>query len=84
MLIVVKFGQAVGQFLSLNLLALVGYSATGPNDADAIFWLQILFCIAPPLLLIFILPMLWRYPLTAERHRRFQKFVETRLARTDP
>lgn len=79
MLVVIKFGQALGQFLSLNLLALAGYSASSGNTPDAIFWLRVLYCIAPPAMLIFLLPMLWRYPLTAQRHRRFQKFVETRF-----
>jgi glycoside/pentoside/hexuronide:cation symporter, GPH family len=73
---IINFGQAVGQWLSLNLLGLVGYQAAGGNDADALSWLHIFYCLAP---LVFLLPamaLLWHYPLTAARHRRFQAYVE--------
>ncbi len=72
----VNFGQAVGQWLSLSLLSLVGYKATGGNDAAALSWLQTFYCLFP---LIFLLPaiwLVWNYPLTAARHRRFQAYVE--------
>jgi len=76
---VVKFGQALGQGLSLNLLSLAGYQASGHNTPEALFWLRVCFCVLPPLLLLTAAPMLWRYPLTAKRHRRFQTFVEARF-----
>ncbi len=72
----VNFGQALGQWLSLNLLGLVGYNAAGGNGADVLQWLQIFYCLVP---LIFLLPgiwLLWHYPLTAARHRKFQNYVE--------
>ena len=74
---IVNFGQAVGQWLSLSLLSVVGYQAAGGNSAEALYWLQIFYCLVP---LIFLLPalwLLWHYPLTASRHRRFQTYVET-------
>ena len=74
---IVNFGQAVGQWLSLSLLSVVGYQAAGGNSAEALSWLQIFYCLVP---LIFLLPalwLLWHYPLTASRHRRFQTYVET-------
>lgn len=80
-LLVVKLGQAIGQGLSLNLLALAGYHAIGENSAQAIFWLRIFYCVVPPVILLAMVPILWRYPLTAARHRRFQQFVETRLGK---
>lgn len=73
---IINFGQALGQWLSLNLLGLVGYNAAGGNSADALDWLQIFYCLVP---LVFLLPgiwLLWHYPLTATRHRRFQAYVE--------
>ncbi len=72
----INFGQAVGQWLSLNLLGLVGYNAAGGNGPGALAWLQIFYCLVP---LIFLLPalwMIWNYPLTAKRHRKFQAYVE--------
>ena len=75
---VVNFGQAVGQALSLNLLALVGYDAAGGNGPDELNSLRILYCILPALVIAVPILMLWRYPLTRERHRRFQARVESR------
>jgi glycoside/pentoside/hexuronide:cation symporter, GPH family len=73
---IINFGQAVGQWFSLNLLGLVGYNAAGTNTAEALGWLQFFYCLVP---LIFLLPaiwLLWHYRLTATRHRRFQTYVE--------
>jgi Na+/melibiose symporter-like transporter len=78
---VVKFGQALGQFLSLNLLALAGYNASGASEPDALFWLRIFYCVGPPLVLAALVPALWTYPLTAARHRSFQKFVDARFTK---
>jgi Na+/melibiose symporter-like transporter len=76
---IVNFGQAVGQFLSLNLLALVGYLAAGNNGPDQLLWLRIFYCVLPAAIIAIPLALLWSYPLTRERHRRFQTFVERRL-----
>ncbi len=81
---VVKFGQALGQFLSLNLLALAGFNASGANTPEALFWLRVCYCVAPPLVLAALVPVLWNYPLTAARHRGFQKFVDARFQRSNP
>jgi Na+/melibiose symporter-like transporter len=76
---IVNFGQAVGQGLSLNLLALVGYDASGAsNGPDQIYWLRVLYCILPAIVIAIPILILWRYPLTRERHRRFQTFIEAR------
>jgi glycoside/pentoside/hexuronide:cation symporter, GPH family len=82
-LIVVKLGQAVGQGLSLNLLAFVGFQAAGGNGPDQLFWLRVFYCLLPPLLLLTTVPILLNHPLTAQRHRRFQRFVEERLPRME-
>ncbi len=79
-LMVVKFGQALGQFLSLGLLSLVSYHASGANDASALLWLRIAYCVVPPLILGTLVPLLWTYPLTPLRHRRFQAFVDRKFA----
>lgn len=76
---VMKFGQALGQFLSLGLLALAGFNASGANSDIALFWLRVAYCVLPPLVLLAQVAALWRYPLTAARHRKFQNFVETRF-----
>jgi Na+/melibiose symporter-like transporter len=73
-----KMGQALGQGLSLNLLALVGYKAAGGNGADALWWLQVLYCLVPVVMLVPGILLLRRYPLTKVRHRRLQRFIEAR------
>jgi glycoside/pentoside/hexuronide:cation symporter, GPH family len=79
---VVNFGQAVGQGLSLGLLDLIGYQAKGGNDADHLLWLQSLYALFP---LLFLIPALWlilEYPLTAKRHARIRAHLDQRLVRS--
>lgn len=77
---IAKLGQALGQGLSLNLLALAGFQAAGGNGPDQIFWLRVLYCGFPVIVLATSISLLWGYPLTAMRHRRFQAFIERRAA----
>jgi Na+/melibiose symporter-like transporter len=80
-----KFGQAIGQGVSLNLLAFVGYRATGGNGQNAIFWLQALYALVPGIIMAPTIWLIWKYPLTAVRHRRFQLYIENRnIATSSP
>jgi glycoside/pentoside/hexuronide:cation symporter, GPH family len=79
---VVNFGQALGQGLSLGLLALLGYQAKGGNDAMHLLWLQGLYALFP---LLFLIPALWLtlgYPLTAKRHVRIRAHLDKRVVRS--
>jgi Na+/melibiose symporter-like transporter len=78
--IVVKLGQAIGQGLSLNLLAAVGYNAAGGNDAAAVDSLRLLYCIFPSAFLVVSIALIARYPLTATRHARLRRAIERRDA----
>jgi Na+/melibiose symporter-like transporter len=73
---VVNLGQAIGQSLSLGLLGLVGYMAAGESRPDVLLSLRIFYCLLPSLIIAVPIFLLWRYPLTRERHRRFQTRVE--------
>jgi Na+/melibiose symporter-like transporter len=75
-----KMGQAIGQGLSLNLLALVGFNAAGGSGPDALFWLRILYCVLPALVLLTAIWLLLRYPLTAGRHARLRAALDRRAA----
>ncbi len=79
--IVVKLGQALGQGLSLNLLALVGFSAAGGNDEATVNSLRLIYAILPNLLLLVCLYLLSRYILTAARHDRLRTAIDKRGAR---
>ena len=76
---IVNFGQAVGQFLSLTLLSVAGYNAAGNNPVEALDWLRWFYCVIPAVVIAIPIVLLWRYTLTRERHRRFQQFIEARV-----
>jgi Na+/melibiose symporter-like transporter len=78
--IVIKIGQAIGQGLSLNLLALVGYNAAGNNTPEAVASLRLLYCIFPTIFLVVAIAIIARYPLTALRHARLRAGIERRDA----
>ncbi len=78
-----KMGQAIGQGLSLNLLALVGFNAAGGSGPEALLWLRILYCILPALVLLSAIWLLLRYPLNAGRHARLRAALDRRAATVD-
>jgi Na+/melibiose symporter-like transporter len=78
--IVIKIGQAIGQGLSLNLLALVGYDAAGNNSQAATDSLRLLYCIFPTVFLVIAIALIAQYPLTAVRHARLRAGIERRDA----
>lgn len=76
--ILIKFGQALGQGLSLNLLDLAGYKAAGGNSEAAVASLRLLYALLPNALLLISIWLIWRYPLTAFRHARLRAALERR------
>jgi Na+/melibiose symporter-like transporter len=78
-IIIIKFGQALGQGLSLNLLAFVGYQAAGGSGSIAMHWLTLFYTLIPSAFFVVAILVLWKYPLTAERHSE----IRERLAQMD-
>jgi Na+/melibiose symporter-like transporter len=78
--ILIKLGQGIGQGLSLNLLAAVGYKAAGGNDQAAIDSLRLLYCIFPSAFILVSIALIARYPLTAARHARLRAGIKRRDA----
>jgi Na+/melibiose symporter-like transporter len=76
--IAVNIGQALGQFLSLNMLSLVGYNAAGGNGPDELLWLRAFYALMPGVLLVGCILLCWRYPLTAGRHDAIRAYLERR------
>ncbi|MBK7687269.1 MAG: MFS transporter [Rhodocyclaceae bacterium] len=76
---VLKLGMAIGQGLSLNALNLVDYQAAGGSSADAINWLSIFYCVPAATFFLVALPLVWRYPLTAARHKIIRARFDARL-----
>jgi glycoside/pentoside/hexuronide:cation symporter, GPH family len=81
--ILVKFGQALGQGLSLNLLGLAGFSASGGNSAEAVHSLRLIYAMVPNALLLVSIWLVWRYPLNAIRHGRLRAAIERRTTADD-
>lgn len=78
-----KIGQALGQGLSLILLAAVGFNAAGGNGPQELFWLKALYGPLPALILAPALWLMWRYRLTAGRHARLREAIARREARLE-
>jgi Na+/melibiose symporter-like transporter len=81
--VIVNIGQALGQFLSLNLLSLVGFNAAGGNGPEELFWLRFFYAVLPSLLLTICIWLAWRYPLDAARHDRIRRHLARRDALAD-
>jgi Na+/melibiose symporter-like transporter len=79
--LVIKLAQAIGAGLSLNLLSLVDYRASGETSEPALLALRLLYTLFPTLLLAPALLLVWRYPLTAGRHARIRDYLDRRSAR---
>lgn len=79
--VIVNIGQALGQFLSLNMLSLVGYDAAGETNPDTLLWLRLFYAVLPSLLLGICIWLAWRYPLDATRHDRIRRHLDRRAAR---
>jgi len=77
--VALKLGMALGQGLSLNALQLVQFKPQGGSDAQALWWLSVFYCVPAAVSFIVALPLVWRYPLTASRHRRIRERAEARV-----
>jgi glycoside/pentoside/hexuronide:cation symporter, GPH family len=82
--VVTNLGQAVGQGLSLNALAWVGYRAAGETGESALLSLRVLYALAPSLVLGLALLIALRYSLTGARHDRLRMALQRRVAPRTP
>lgn len=74
-----KATATVGAGIAMYGLSLFGYDATlGPaNGPDEIFGLRFLFSTFPSLFFLTGAAIVWRYPITAERHREIRARLES-------
>jgi Na+/melibiose symporter-like transporter len=79
--LVLKIVVAVGGGVAFVVLGLLGYSVTQPesNGPTANRAMLVVFCIAPAVLRLVSLAILWRYPLDARR----QQIISRRLAQRE-
>jgi Na+/melibiose symporter-like transporter len=79
--ILAKSGQAIGQGISLNLLAFAGYEASGGNGEAAVLSPKLLYAILPNFLILASIWLIWFYPLSSARHARLRRALEKRRQR---
>lgn len=82
--LVEKLGVAFGTGLSLNLVGLLGFVASG-NLAEStemgILSLRLVYCLGPIFFYSIALYFIWGYPLTPSRHERLRLRIERKAAR---
>ncbi len=67
-----KAGYALGGFVGLTVLDLVGFRAAGPNGREALVTLVVLYCLVPVLLKLCAVLMMRFYPLDAAEQARIR------------
>ena len=79
-----KLAAAFFTGIALNIVGLLGYHASGGVDGSTesgVFALRMVYCLGPIALYGLAVPLIWSYPLTADRHARLLTGLERRLRR---
>ncbi|MDZ7683905.1 MAG: MFS transporter [Gammaproteobacteria bacterium] len=85
-----KGAYAVGGAVALAGVAFVNFDPTAEvemagtpqgNSDFSLFWLTMLYTTIPAAIHCLAIPIMWRYPLTEERHERFKARLDRKLAR---
>ena len=85
-----KGAYAIGGAVGLAAFAFVGFDPMAEvaqagtpdgNSESSLFWVTMLYTAIPAIIHCAALPVMWRYPLTEERHRRFKERLERKAKR---
>jgi Na+/melibiose symporter-like transporter len=74
----VKAIVALGQFIALGSLALIGFQTDGANPPEKLLGLRIFYSAGPGLLYLIGLLLVWNYPITSARHARLRAELAAR------
>jgi glycoside/pentoside/hexuronide:cation symporter, GPH family len=76
-----KMSGSLGGWIALTGLAWVGFNAAPDalNDPAQLFGLRFMFALFPSLFFLAAAAIIWRYPITEERHREMREELERRL-----
>ncbi len=79
----IKIAMALGPWMALTALDLVGFDATpdAENTPEQLLGLKLIFVMSVPVFYSIAALVAWRYPITEERHRRLRTLLEKRRAR---
>ena len=75
-----KLSGSLGGSIGLFGLALIGFNANTPelNSMETLWWLKFLFAMFPSVFYLSACAIIWRYPITEERHRELRQQLEAR------
>lgn len=78
-----KMSAAIGGWIALNILGLMGFDPQlgADNSASHMLGLRLLFTVPPAILFFVAAAIVWNYPITAERHARMRDAIGRRNAR---
>jgi glycoside/pentoside/hexuronide:cation symporter, GPH family len=78
-----KMSAAVGGWIALNMLALIGFvpQLGAENSNEHMLGLRILFTVPPAILFFVAAAIVWSYPITEKRHTRMRQALERRANR---
>jgi GPH family glycoside/pentoside/hexuronide:cation symporter len=68
----VKLITALGQFIALGSLALIGFQTEGVNTPEQLLGLRVFYSAGPVLLYTTGLLLVWNYPITSRRHAQLR------------
>lgn len=81
-----KIATAFGTSLPLWIMGWVQFNPSGKagaNTEDALFWLAFNYAIMPAFFFCAALYLVWKYPLTPERHLKLREAIQRRNARLE-
>jgi Na+/melibiose symporter-like transporter len=75
-----KLVASLGTAMAMYGLALVGFNSGGQNGPDELFGLRLLFSTLPSTFFLIAAALMWKYPITAERHAEIRAELDRRAA----
>ncbi len=78
----VKLITALGQFIALGSLALIGFQTDGVNSPEQLLRLRIFYSAGPVALYLTGLLLVWNYPITSARHAQLRAELTARGVRS--
>ena len=79
-----KLAVALGTGIALNLVGLLGFSASGDlseSTEAGVLALRLVYCCGPIFFYSIAMYFIWSYPLTPERHARLRERIARKQAR---
>jgi Na+/melibiose symporter-like transporter len=77
----VKLITALGQFIALGSLALIGFQTDGVNSPEKLLGLRVFYSAGPVFLYLTGLLLVWKYPITSSRHAQLRAELAVRGVR---